>query len=134
MYKVGLVAGSFDLIHPGYIRLFKDAKRVCEYLIVALQDDPSVDRPKTKSKSIFMKEERLEILMSIRYVDEVRYYQTENDLVLLLLDIKPDIRIVGDDYRNEVITGKNICRIYYSSREHNWSVTRVRRLIKEEKK
>lgn len=129
MYKVGLIAGSFDLIHPGYIRLFKDAKRVCEYLIIALQDDPSIERPKSKTKPIFTKEERLEILMSIKYVDEVRYYNNEDDLILVLLDVKPDVRIVGSDYRDKFITGKGMTQLYYSIREHEWSETKAKRMI-----
>jgi bifunctional ADP-heptose synthase (sugar kinase/adenylyltransferase) len=72
--------------------------------------------------------------MSIRYVDEVRYYNTENDLMLLLLEIKPDVRIIGSDYMNEVITGKGLAPIFFHPRDHGWSVTRIRRMIKEEKK
>lgn len=134
MTKVGFTCGSFDLIHPGYIRMLKDAKRVCDYLIVGLHEDPSIERPKTKAKPIFSKEERLEILMAIRYVDEVRFYKTEDELILLLLEIKPDIRIIGSDHRDDVITGKGIVPIYYHIRDHSWSVTRVRKMIQEEKK
>ena len=134
-YKVGLTAGAFDIIHPGYIRLFRDAKKVCEYLIVALHEDPSLERPKTKAKPIFSPEERLEILMSIRYVDEVRRYRTENELVALLLEIRPDIRILGTDYVTQgVITSRGMCPIYYHHRDHNWSETLVRKLLREEKK
>ena len=134
MTKVGFTCGSFDIIHPGYIRMLKDAKRVCDYLIVGLHEYPSVQRPKTKAKPIFSKEERLEILMAIKYVDEVRFYKTEDELILLLLEIKPNIRIIGSDYREDVITGKGMVPIYYHIRDHNWSVTRVRKLICEEKK
>lgn len=134
MLKTGLVTGSFDLIHPGYIRLLKDAKSVCEYLVVALQDDPSIDRPKSKSKPVFTKKERFEILMSIRYVDEVRYYQTEDELILLILDIRPDIRILGTDYLNKPITGKGMTRIYYHDRNTGWSTTKLRKMICEAKK
>ena len=132
MNKVGIVAGAFDIIHPGYIRLLKDAKSVCDYLIVALHEDPSIERPLTKAKPIFSLEERAEILMSFRCVDEVRTYKTENDLVILLLEIHPDIRIVGSDYSGISITGKNIVPLYYHQRNHNWSVTRIRKMIREE--
>lgn len=131
MIRKGLIAGSFELIHPGYIKLFKDAKRVCDYLVVALQDDPSIDRPKTKMKPIFSKEERMEILMAIRYVDEVRFYQTEGELTLLILDVKPDVRIVGSDYMGRNITGRGLTKLYYHMREHNWSVTKMLLLLKE---
>lgn len=133
MPRVGLLAGAFDIIHPGYIALFKDAKTVCDYLIVALQDDPSVDRPKTKAKPIFTKEERANILMAIRYIDEVRFYQTEEDLVGLLIEIKPDVRIIGNDYVDKTITGRGIVPLYFHHRDHPWSVTKVRQLIREEK-
>lgn len=132
MIKVGFTCGSFDIIHPGYIRLLKDAKRVCDYLIVGLHEDPSAERPKTKAKPIFSREERLEILMAIRYVDEVRFYKNEDELILLLLEIKPDIRIIGSDYSEEFVTGKGITPLYYHARDHNWSVTKVRRMIQEE--
>lgn len=132
MTKIGLVAGAFDLIHPGYIRLLKDAKRVCDYLIVALHEDPSIERPKTKAKPIFSVEERTEILKAIRYVDEVVTYKTEDDLILLLLELRPDVRIVGTDYSRSFITGKNIVPLYYHQRDHNWSVTRIRKIIREE--
>jgi glycerol-3-phosphate cytidylyltransferase len=131
--KVGLIAGAFDIIHPGYIELFKDAKKVCSYLIIALQDDPSIDRPKTKNKPIFTQQERSDILMSIRYVDEVRFYQTEEELVGLILEIKPDIRILGIDYLDKKITGKNLAPIYYHQRTYLWSTSIVREKIKEAK-
>lgn len=135
MTKVGFTCGSFDIIHPGYIRLLKDAKRVCDYLIVGLHEDPSITRPKTKAKPIFSKEERLEILMAIRYVDEVRFYKTEDELILLLLEIKPDVRILGSDYLQNHVTGRGIVpTMYYHARDHDWSVTKVRKMIQEETK
>lgn len=133
-FHTGLIAGTFDLIHPGYIRMFKEAKSICEYLVIALQDDPSIERPKTKCRPIFTKEERLEILMAIRYVDEVRFYQTETDLVELVMEIRPDVRILGDDYVDRPITGRMGIPVRFVPRKHNWSVTKVRQLIKEEKR
>ena len=134
--KVGLIAGAFDLIHPGYIRLFKSAKRVCTYLIIALQEDPSFERPLAKYKPVLSKEERLEILMAIRYVDEVRYYKTERDLIDMILELKPDVRILGDDYLptkflRKKITGKVGVPIYFVKRDHEWSNTRLVNLICE---
>lgn len=127
--RVGLIAGTFEIIHPGVVRLLKDAKKVCDYLIVAVQDDPSIERPKIKFKPVFTKEERAEVLMSLRYVDECRFYNTEDDLVLMLLELKPDIRILGSDYAQKTITGRSMAPIYYHLRDHGWSNTKVRMAI-----
>ena len=133
--KVGLVAGAFDLIHPGYIQLLKDAKRVCDWLIVALHEDPSLERPNQKFAPVFSREERADILMAIRYVDEVRYYRTEDELAGLILEIRPDIRILGDDYIGAAhVTGRINIPIYYHQRTSDWSNTRVRQLITKQMK
>lgn len=132
--KVGLVAGAFEIIHPGYIHLLKDAKRICDWLIVALHEDPSKDRPHEKFSPIFTREERLETLMAIRYVDEVRYYKTEDELAGLVLEIKPDVRILGDDYIGQRVTGRINIPIYYHKRNTPWSNTRVRQLIAKQMK
>lgn len=133
-YKTGLIAGAFELIHPGYIRVLADAKKICEHLVVALQIDPAVERPKTKWHPVIPVLEREEILLSIRYVDEVQRYETETDLVALLLWRKPDVRIVGSDYIGRTITGLMGIPVYYHHRNHNWSVTMLRRLICESTK
>ena len=84
MLKIGLVAGNFDVIHPGYVKMFEDAKEnTCNYLVVALQSDPTIDRPE-KSKPVQTVEEREYILKSIRYVDEVVHYNTEEELLDIL--------------------------------------------------
>ena len=81
--KVGIVAGNFDVVHPGYVRLFKDAKTACDHLVIALQTDSSIERPE-KLRPILSVEERTEILMSIRYIDEVLVYTTEEQLFNLI--------------------------------------------------
>ena len=131
-YRVGLIAGSFDLIHPGYVWLFQDAKKVCEYLVIALQEDPSVER-KSKLKPVLTWEERAEILMAIRYVDDVMDYTTEDDLVRLILEVKPDVRILGSDYVGKNVTGKMKIPIHFHVRDHGWSTTKLKRMICEER-
>lgn len=124
--KVGFVAGNFDVIHPGYIQMFKESKEHCTHLIVGLHSDPSIERP-NKIKPILTYEERYEILSSIKYIDDVRRYDTENDLLNLLKEIKPHIRFLGDDYKNKSFTGDNLnIEIYYLSRNHGWSSTKFK--------
>ena len=129
----GLIAGCFDLLHPGYIRLLAAAKEKCDYLVIALQDDPSIDRPKTKKKPIFTVEERQEILLAIRFVDKVRTYQTEEELAQIIVEERPDLRFLGSDYLrpDQHITGKGLAPIAYIMRNHKWSMTRLIKLICE---
>ena len=126
----GLIAGCFDLIHPGYIQMFKDAKTVCNYLIIALHEDPSIERS-SKLKPVHTVEERQVILSGIKYVDEVVHYKTEQGLYDILQRIKPQYRIVGTDYRSKNITGKDIdgIELYYHEREHKWSYSDLRKRI-----
>ena len=83
MSKLGFTAGNFDLLHPGYIYTFEEAKKHCDKFIVFLQRDPSVHR-KSKYKPIIPLYERYKTLMSIKYIDEVYIYQTEKDLLNLI--------------------------------------------------
>lgn len=133
--RTGLIAGSFDIIHPGYIRLFQDAKRQCDYLIVALHADPSVERL-GKEKPIFSVEERKEILSSIKYVDQVRIYYVESDLTRLMEQVRVDVRILGSDYLEcpQKITSPEMSNeVYFHVRDHDWSQTRIKRLLREQK-
>jgi len=125
----GFVAGSFDLIHPGYIQMFKDAKTVCDHLIVGLQSDPTLDRPE-KCKPIHSLEERKIILSSIKYVDEILVYDTEESLYNLLKNTKINVRILGTDYINRDYTGKDLdIPIHFHLRDHGWSASILREKI-----
>lgn len=129
MKRVGLIAGAFDLIHPGYIRMFKEAKQVCDHLIVALQDDPTLDRP-YKLKPIQTWNERKEILSSIVYVDEILSYSTESDLLELLKETKFDLRILGADYEGKSYTGSELGHnTHYCQRSHGYSTTALKKKI-----
>ena len=90
---VGMVAGNFDLLHPGYIYTFEEAKRHCDKFIVFLQNDPSLHR-KSKYKPVIPSYDRYKALMAIKYIDEVYMYQTEDELLELIKFFKPDIRIL----------------------------------------
>lgn len=127
--KVGFTAGSFDLCHVGHIRMFEECKKVCDYLIVAVQEDPSIDRP-MKNKPIQSIEERVEIIKAIRHVDKVLIYKTEADLLKLLKRIKIDIRILGADWEGKPFTGHELkMPVYFNSRNHNYSSTELRERI-----
>ena len=126
---IGFTAGNFDLLHPGYIYTFEEAKRHCDYFMVFLQRDPSETRF-TKYKPVKPLYERYKTLMSIKYVDEVVTYQTEEDLIKLMEFYKPDIRILGDDYIGKRFTGDHLpIKVIYTTRSHNWSTTKIKDLI-----
>ena len=131
MYRTGIVCGAFDVIHPGYIHMFKDAKSVCKKLIVLLQTDPTIDRPE-KMKPTQSAEDRELILRAIRYVDDVIFYTTEDDLYNMLKEDFYDVRILGSDYLEKNYTGKDLGRtIYWHDRSHAYSATAFKNKIKE---
>lgn len=125
----GFVASTFDLIHPGYIKMFRDAKTVCEHLICAIQSDPTLERPQ-KNKPVQTLEERIMVLEAIKFVDEIVVYNTEEELRNLLSNIKPDIRILGTDYKDKTFTGQDLnIAIHWHQRNHDWSTTALRKRI-----
>ena len=127
--KTGFLAGNFDVIHPGYIQMFKDAKSVCDKLIVGLHVDPSEENP-NKIKPVLSSQERNDLLLSLRYVDKVELYWTESDLVNLLERVKPDVRILGSDYIGREFTGDHLnIPIHYHERNHQWSTTKFKKEI-----
>jgi glycerol-3-phosphate cytidylyltransferase len=127
--KNGFIAGSFDLIHPGYVEMFEFIKKNCEYLIVGLHSDPSLDRP-TKIKPILSIQDRKKLLLSLRYVDEVIEYETESQLENILKSGRINIRFLGNDYINKSYTGKNIkLETIFINRDHGWSTTKLKNEI-----
>lgn len=129
MYKKGIIAGNFDVIHPGYIAMFKECKSYCEEFIIFLHTDPSIERPE-KLKPVLSVKDRDEILMSIKYIDNVFTYTYESDLINLLKLIQPDIRFLGDDYKGKTYTGFELdIPIHYLDRSHGWSTTKFKEEI-----
>ena len=128
--KTGFTCSCFDLFHAGHIMMLKEAKSKCDYLIVGLQTDPTIDRPE-KNKPIQSVFERFVQLDSCKYVDEVVVYATEKDLLDILHSYPIDIRIVGDEYKDKEFTGKNLEHIemYYNSRKHSFSTTELRKRV-----
>lgn len=126
---IGFTAGNFDLLHPGYIYTFEEAKKHCDKFIVFLQRDPSEHR-KSKYKPVISLYDRYKALKAIRYVDEVYTYQTEEELLKLIEFFKPDVRILGEDYIGEPFTGDHLdIKVIYTTRSHEWSTTKIKDLI-----
>ena len=130
MKRVGFTCSCFDLFHAGHIMMLKDAKSICEYLIVGLQTDPTIDRPE-KNKPIQSVFERFVQLQSCKYVDEVVVYQTEKELIDILMSYPINVRIVGEEYRDIDFTGKELSHIetHYNERKHSFSTTELRKRV-----
>lgn len=127
----GVIAGNFDVLHPGYIEMFKEMKKNCTVLIVLLHSDPSIERPH-KLKPILSVEERKEMLLSLKYIDNVFVYTYEAQLYDLLKLGEFDKRFLGDDYINKPFTGDDLrIPIHYLDRSHGWSTTKFKKLISD---
>lgn len=131
----GFTCSTFDLLHPGHIQMIREIKLKCDYLIVGLQTDPTIDRPE-KNKPVQSVVERYIQLSAVKYVDEVVPYTTEIDLEDILLSYDINIRAVGIEYIDKDFTGKQICKdrgidIYYNKRDHKFSSTELRQRVKQ---
>ena len=133
--KLGFTCGAFDLLHAGHVLMLKEAKSVCDKLVVGLQIDPSIDRPE-KNVPIQDLQERYTQLEAVKYIDEIVIYETESDLLGLLVEIKPDVRILGADHKGKEFTGKELeIELYFNSRNHSYSSSDLRkRIFLEERK
>ena len=137
--KIGITFSQFDMLHAGHIAMLSEAKHHCDYLIVGLQTDASIDRPDTKNKPIQSIVERQITVSATRYVDEIVVYQTEADLCDILLTLPIDVRILGVEYRGVEFTGKDICmqrgiEIVYNGRDHSFSSSSLRKRVVEAEK
>lgn len=129
MKKIGIIAGNFDVIHPGYIHMFNECKNYCDILIVLLQTDPSVERAE-KLKPILTIDERKLILKSLNQVYGIFTYTKEKELHKLISDLAPNIRFLGDDYINKSFTGDELdIPIHFLDRSHGWSTTKFKKLL-----
>lgn len=129
--KIGITASTFDLLHAGHIAMLREAKSQCDYLICALQVDPTLDRPQSKNAPIQSIVERQAQLAAVTYVDEVVVYQSEADLLDILNMYPINVRILGEEYRQQDFTGKDECRnrgieLYFNKRDHRFSTSDLR--------
>lgn len=132
--RIGITFSTFDMLHAGHIAMLSEAKNHCDYLICGLQTDPTIDRPDTKNKPIQSIVERQIQLAACRYVDEVVVYQTEQDLVDLLLILPLDVRILGVEYRDMDFSGRRECdhrgiEIVFNGRDHSFSSSSLRKRV-----
>lgn len=132
--RIGFTCSTFDLFHAGHIIMLKEAKQQCDYLIVGLQTDPTIDRPDTKNKPVQSMFERFVQLEACKYVDEIVPYSTEKELVDILLSYPVDVRILGDEYENRTFTGRQECvdkgiKFYFNQRKHTFSTTELRQRV-----
>jgi glycerol-3-phosphate cytidylyltransferase len=129
MVVKGFTCGAFDLLHPGHLLMFKEIRNQCDFLIVGLHTDPSIDR-KNKNKPIETIEERKIRLESCKYVDEIIPYETEADLYELLKKLKPNIRFVGEDWKGKHFTGDDLpIKVIFNTRDHGYSSSSLRNRI-----
>lgn len=127
--KKGVIAGNFDVMHPGYISMFKKMASKCDCVVVLLHTDPSIERPE-KLKPILSSDERKEMLLSLKYVDDVIRYTYEEQLYDLLKMGEFDVRFLGDDYLNKPFTGDDLnIPLHFLNRDHGWSTTKFKQLI-----
>ena len=133
--KKGFTVGSFDLLHIGHILMFEDCKSVCDYLIVGVQTDPTIDRPDSKNKPIQSIEERVKQVSSLKVVDEVFVYSTEKELYEYCLSNSYSVRILGSDWKNKEFTGRDIPghldKCYFHERNHGYSSSDLRKRVWE---
>lgn len=132
--RVGITFGCFDLLHCGHCLMLAEAKRDCDFLIVGLQTDPTIDRPDTKNKPVQSLVERWLQLTSQKYVDQIVPYQTEAEIDEILRTMPIDVRYIGADYIGKDFTGKQTCEdmnieIYYNSRDHEFSTSGLRERV-----
>jgi len=128
---IGFTCSTFDLLHAGHILMLAECKTVCDYLIVGLQSDPTIDRPDIKNKPVQSVVERYVQLSAVKFVDEIVVYETEKDLEDLLMFLPISIRICGEEYKDKSLTGREICenrsiKTYYNSRTHRFSSSELR--------
>ena len=127
----GVIAGNFDVIHPGYIQMFNEIKKHCSFLVVLLHSDPSIERPE-KIKPILSVEDRTEMLLGLKAVDYVMSYTYEAVLYDILKVGEFNVRFLGDDYKNKPFTGDDLkIPIHYLDRSHGWSTTKFKQLISQ---
>jgi len=135
--RVGITFSTFDLLHAGHVGMLREAKANCDYLIVGLQSDPTIDRPDTKNKPIQTMGERYTQLNALKFVNEIVPYQTEVDVIDILSLFQLDVRFLGVEYKEKDFTGRDVCKardieLYFNKRDHRFSTTDLRKRVCDE--
>lgn len=124
--KTIFVNGCFDVLHRGHIELFKYAKSLGDYLIVAIDTDERVKKMKGKNRPFNNQNDRMFLLQSIKYIDEVLFFNTDDELKNLTYTYNPDIMIVGSDWKNKTVIGsENSKEVRFFERIGNYSTTKI---------
>ena len=134
--KIGFTCSTFDLFHAGHVMMLKEAKTQCDYLIVGMQIDPTIDRPGVKNKPVQSVLERFIQVKACMYVDEIIPYATEKELIDILLAYPINIRILGEEYEHRDFTGREVCidmgmKFHFNKRKHSFSTTELRERVIE---
>ena len=131
--KKGITFGAFDLFHAGHVLMLEEAKTVCDYLIVCIQSDPSLDREE-KNKPVQSIIEREIQVSGCRHVDEVIIYDTEADVLMILDQVDWDVRIIGEEYKDKDFTGRDqtLERCHFNKRPHNFSSSELRERVSKQ--
>lgn len=133
--KIGFTCSTFDLFHAGHVMMLEEAKKQCDFLIVGLQTDPTIDRPKTKNKPVQGVFERWAQLKACKFVDQIVPYSTEKELRDILLSFPIDVRILGEEYKGKDFTGHDIpMEFYFNQRRHSFSTSELRQRVIEASK
>ena len=129
-HVIGFTCSTFDLLHPGHVSMLAEASSVCDFLVVGLLSDPTIDRPEEKTKPVQTMFERWCQLQAISYIDMIIPFETEAEIIEIVKVIQPDIRIVGEDYKDKAFTGDYLCDIHYNKRRHGLSSSELIARIK----
>jgi len=134
--RVGITFSAFDLLHAGHIGMLREAAENCDYLIVGLQTDPTIDRPDTKNKPVQTLVERYAQLNALKFIDEIVPYETEQDLLDILELFQINVRFLGEEYKEDEFSGKDICRkrgiqLHFNKRDHRFSTSDLRKRVAE---
>jgi glycerol-3-phosphate cytidylyltransferase len=128
--RIGFTCSTFDLFHAGHLLMLEEANQQCDYLIVGLQTDPTIDRPTEKNKPVQSVFERFIQVEACKYVDKVIPYATEKELADILLSYPINVRILGEEYMQREFTGDNMgMELYFNKRRHSFSTTELRNRV-----
>jgi glycerol-3-phosphate cytidylyltransferase len=136
--KIGITFSTWDLLHAGHISMLREARSNCDYLIAGLHTDPSVDR-KEKNKPVQTLVERYVQLNALKFVDEIVPYETEQDVIDILELFELDVRFLGEEYKEQDFTGKDVCRkrgieLHFNKRDHRFSSSDLRKRVAKREK